>query len=335
MKNEITRGIFFGMFLALVLLTGVLFWLRANNTEKNFNAPEAVAQTNKNNRRVEAIGDNVNETNVVKILLVGDMMFDRYIRQVSERKGLNIIFQPMEKFLPSFDLVVGNLEGPITANPSISVNTALGEKNNYVFTFPSNVANELYAKNIRLVNIGNNHIKNFGDRGIEETKSNLNQAKVNYFGAPDTKNNFFITETKGIKVAFINYNQFVAGGETITLGNLQNIRANRPDYIIVYTHWDKEYSEVPMEKNRELARKFIDSGANIVIGTHPHVVGTQEEYRGKKIYYSIGNFIFDQYFSEKTRRGLAIELTLGQSGNISIRELPVTMQTNGQTTIDF
>jgi poly-gamma-glutamate synthesis protein (capsule biosynthesis protein) len=98
----------------------------------------------------------------------------------------------------------------------------------------------------------------------------------------------------------------------------------------VYSHWGDEYVTAnAMQKS--LARRFIDAGAEIVIGAHPHVVQEHELYAGKHIYYSLGNFIFDQYFNEQVRRGLMLELALDASGIADIREIPTYLERDRRT----
>ena len=116
------------------------------------------------------------------VLFAGDMMFDRTIRTTTDEKGGDYIFSCIGPILRDADFVVANLEGPITSTSSVSVGSIVGGKNNYTFTFPVLTARLLYEHNIRIVNIGNNHILNFGTWGLEETKRYLDAAGVGYFG---------------------------------------------------------------------------------------------------------------------------------------------------------
>ncbi len=122
----------------------------------------------------------------IKILFAGDLMFDLGIRYYAEKGGGNdFIFEKILNLLFNNDLAVVNLEGPITGEKSVSSGTAPGSTNNYFFTFDPSVAKTLSEKNIKLVNLGNNHILNFGSRGLESTKKYLDESSVDYFGAPN------------------------------------------------------------------------------------------------------------------------------------------------------
>lgn len=262
-----------------------------------------------------------------EILFVGDLMFDRGIRYYAEKNGGNdFIFSKISDFLKSNDLVVANLEGTITKNQSVSAGTAPGSTNNYYFTFDPSVAKTLYDNNIKMVSLGNNHILNFGEAGLVETKKYLDIAKVGYFGAPDYPKSTQAT-INGIKITFINYNEFA---DSNTIEDIKKAR-NFSDIIIVYAHWGVEYQKNPTEGQINLAHQFIDEGADLVIGSHPHVIQTTEVYKNKKIYYSLGNFIFDQYFSEDVRNGMGVVVKISANKKLSFTEYNFYLASQGQT----
>jgi poly-gamma-glutamate synthesis protein (capsule biosynthesis protein) len=268
----------------------------------------------------------------VKILFVGDLMFDRYIRQVAERRGRDFVFAGVKKMLAENNLVVGNLEGPITDSPSVSVASAMGEKNNYIFTFPSQTSADLGQNNIRLVNLGNNHILNFGETGLAQTKAYLQASGIDFFGDPSAGKRLATWKKGGVKVVFVSYNQFEFDAVNQTLCDIEAAKQLQDDKIILYTHWGKEYANAPEEKIQALAHQFVDAGADLIIGSHPHVTQGKEEYQGKLIYYSLGNFIFDQYFSPETQKGLAVQIAIDPATKkMTAQEFPVVMNHSGQT----
>lgn len=275
-----------------------------------------------------------------KILFVGDMMFDRYIRKVGYEKGGDFIFScaNLSGFLKGFSLVVGNLEGPITENASRSMFTEPGSDNNFVFTFPTNTAGLLAEKNIKLVNLGNNHMGNFGQEGISSTKKYLDKAGVNYFDSEK----IYHTEFANVKISFISYNEFslLAGG---TGGDSAQKVAQKvfdekakKQTVIVYAHWGDEYSEVPT-RIKETATLFAKNGADFIIGSHPHIILPSEKIpstsSGQKettVYYSLGNFIFDQYWNKEVSTGLVLELDV-KGDDLKIIEHKVSLNRDGRT----
>jgi poly-gamma-glutamate synthesis protein (capsule biosynthesis protein) len=86
--------------------------------------------------------------------------------------------------------------------------------------------------------------------------------------------------------------------------------------LIVTFHWGEEYQSKSSLLQRELAHSVIDSGADLIVGSHPHVVQEIENYQGKLIFYSLGNFIFDQSFSKETQQGFALGVELYEQENI-------------------
>ena len=267
------------------------------------------------------------------ILFGGDMMFDRSVRRVADEKGGDFILSCIDSVLQGADLVVANLEGPITEHASVSATSTPGDEFNYTFTFPPATAELLYAHNIRVVNVGNNHILNFGRTGLASTLEFLHNADVAYFGDP-VHSGIAIGAIRGIPLEFINYNEFAPNGPaqaaSTTIAQIQKARAG--GYIpIVYTHWGIEYATTSSAYSRELAHSFVDAGAEIVIGSHPHVVEEHEMYRGKNIYYSLGNFIFDQYWNDDVRNGLLVRVEFSASGVQSVQEIPIRLEQDRRT----
>lgn len=263
----------------------------------------------------------------VEVLVAGDMMFDRSVRAAMRTHGGDFIFSCISDTLKQADLVVANLEGPITDNASMSEGSVPDTPANYTFTFAPEVAPLLFAHNIRLVNLGNNHILNFGVAGEDATKEYLRAAGVDYFG--DTqKQTVAYVEKEGVRIAFINYNEFAPGGwrgsASTTLAQITEARA-QGFLPVVYTHWGDEYKTIAPERLQILARQFVDVGAEMVIGSHPHVVEQSELYSGKYIYYSLGNFVFDQYFLPEVQRGLLLSVTFTPQGVLSVTEIKTVL----------
>lgn len=269
----------------------------------------------------------------VSILFGGDMMFDRYIRTVMRKRGTDYPLSPLKNTLAEADLVVANLEGPITDQSSVSETSVIGARDNYFFTFDTHVAEMLKRFHVNAVNIGNNHILNFKEEGVRQTKQALDWSQVEYFGSPLAGDNrILVREIKGARIALVNYNQFVFQGKEKALADIESAK-NQADVVVLYTHWGTEY--VPATaKVKELARVFIDAGADVIIGSHPHVVQEHEVYHGKTIYYSLGNLVFDQYEEESTQQGLLVKMTIdAETRALNFKEIPVLLRRTGETVL--
>lgn len=239
------------------------------------------------------------QNEVVTILLVGDMMFDRHVRKLMDTHGIDY---PFEKIHFDADIIVGNLEGTITENQSIAKNDVLK------FTFDPKVADLLKKNNFTAVSLANNHTRDFGYKGYTTTIDYLKKANIGYFGDwENAENHSFVIEKKGKKIEFIGFNEFAYRNFEKVLAIVASSTA---DYTIVFPHWGVEYEKQPSTLQKTWAHKFIDAGADAVIGAHPHIVQTTETYKDKPIVYSMGNFIFDQYANDELKSGLMVKITL-------------------------
>lgn len=255
------------------------------------------------------------------MLAVGDIMLDRYVRTTMKTKGMDYPFAAIKPTLAGHDVVVGNLEGPFTSHPSVATETHL------IFTFDPAVAPILATVGFTDVSLANNHTLNFGQSGLDQTRQVLTSAGIKYFGDPRNKNWFgYIQEVAGRTIAFVGYVGLTKGLDGI-LSEIKDLR-QRADVVIVMAHWGNEYQLNFNNRQQSDAHAMIDAGADLVLGAHPHVVQPFEVYKDKFIAYSLGNFLFDQYFSSDTLEGLMLQLNFSPS-QLSIDLIP-TVTERGQ-----
>ncbi|MBP6974784.1 MAG: CapA family protein [Candidatus Pacebacteria bacterium] len=260
-----------------------------------------------------------------KILILGDMMFDRTVRSKINTYGFEYVFGPATTTFANYDLVVANLEGPISTHKSKTILDNNKSISGFQFTFATGTARALKNAGIDVVSLANNHTDNFGQDGLNQTRQFLDNEGIQYFGSP--QNNTAIATSTCIAmsatgtskdsasklcIGFIGWHEF---GSKNHQNILNEIAALRPkvDYLIVFPHWGEEYKKTPHIEQVRLARVWTDAGADAVIGAHPHVVQqivrrTTTDGRVVPIFYSLGNFIFDQYFSFDTTHGIAVEI---------------------------
>jgi poly-gamma-glutamate capsule biosynthesis protein CapA/YwtB (metallophosphatase superfamily) len=240
----------------------------------------------------------------VTVLFVGDLMLDRGVaRRARDLVQPTDIVADMRPLVAQADLMVLNLEGTITFNESIAArdNTILR------FTFAPALAQAvLGALGADAVSLANNHALDFYASGYDETLSYLERWGVAHFGHPLNARDLSTALTaRGARVCLVGYHELY---DPSTAAVLEEIVRVRPacDYLVVMAHWGIEYEHEPTEAQVVEAHAFVDAGADLVVGAHPHVVQSHEVYRGKAIFYSLGNFVFDQDFSIDTTRGLAL-----------------------------
>ena len=270
----------------------------------------------------------------LSVLMVGDIMTDRYIRKQINREGnaenfVQNYLNNLSEVNKNYDYVVANLEGPITESKSKSLNDDGTYGKDLLFTFPTSTTEILKLLNIKIVSLANNHTDNFYRAGYESTQKFLKEANIKYFGNPynanlDSDENLSeIFCQKEICVAYIGYNQFTKNNssgliikEIERLKNLNKedklgegeLENSSVDFIIIMPHWGEEYEKQANQNQEKLAKEWIDAGADAVIGAHPHVIQNSDVYKGKYIYYSLGNYIFDQWFTSDVQNGLGVNI---------------------------
>jgi poly-gamma-glutamate synthesis protein (capsule biosynthesis protein) len=276
----------------------------------------------------------------IKMLILGDMMFDRGVRSKINTLGFAEIFGPATTTFAKYDLVVANLEGPISTYTSKTILDNNKSIPGFQFTFATGTAKALKDAGIDIVSLANNHTDNFGQDGLKQTRKLLDEAGVQYFGSPQNinQNNSGISTSTclavknsstqddanqdnamnvdDICVGFIGWHEFGSKNHQEILKEIARLRP-LVDYLVVFPHWGEEYKKTPHIEQVRLARVWTDAGADAVIGAHPHVIQqitrrTTTDGRTVPIFYSLGNFIFDQYFSFDTTHGIAVEIEFPQ-----------------------
>jgi poly-gamma-glutamate synthesis protein (capsule biosynthesis protein) len=259
-----------------------------------------------------AFGEKKNEETFSKgvktILFVGDIMLDRGVEYLMKQNSIYYPFRKISQFLRGIDIVFANLEGPVVKNPPEFSDNSLK------FAFSPEIIEGVFWSNFNLFSLANNHTLDMGKEGLKETKDWLKKYQINFVGNPltsssDNPDSFFSRDN----ITFLAFNRifpFIAKEDKI-IKIIKKAKSLKPDnFLILSLHWGKEYKLTNSPAQQSLAHKIIEAGADLIIGHHPHVVQNIEKYQGKLIFYSLGNFIFDQYFSKETQQGLTVGLEI-------------------------
>lgn len=190
--------------------------------------------------------------------------------------GLNDIFK-------NDDLTTVNLETTLT-----TANKKAEKK--FRFKGDPSYTEILTLGGIEAVNLANNHIHDYLEQGYQDTIANLKKRNIGYFGYEHK----YLTTVKDIKIGALGYEGWNDTTEirSQVSQDIQKLREQGAQIILVHFHWGIEREYVPTEEQKSLARSTIDAGADLILGHHPHVVQGIEEYNGKFIVYSLGNFMF-------------------------------------------
>jgi len=323
----------------------LIFSDNTNNIEGNITNPTNLTNNNRTNRDGGGIYTNnlpANQKQTVHFLFFGDIMLDRHVGERIEANGFDYLFDDLTATttpeemsgkrmdFTGYDIVSANLEGAVTDNGAHYAPVMA-----YDFAFSPDLVGELEKYNFNFFNIANNHLSDQGERGIIETRKNLDNLGFAYAGCRDAETgecSSRVIEAGGKKIGMAGFSMVYHMLGTEAAAGIVDGLASTTDAVIVNIHWGREYEHEFDKAQRETAHTLIDAGADIVIGHHPHVVEGMEIYHGKPIFYSLGNFIFDQYFSADTQEGLAIGADL-DAGGVAITLMPFTSK-NGRPRLE-
>jgi len=281
------------------------------------------------------------ENETITIILVGDIMLDRGVEYMIKTEGKGDFRFPFLKIadeLQKADILFGNLEGPISDK---------GTKVGSIYSFrndPKSIEGLTFA-GFDVISLANNHVFDYGREALEDTLLRLKTAGIDYLGAGFNEKEAYspiIKELNDTKIAFLAYTNlgpetWKAGEENsgiawISENNLETIKRDiekvkkESDILIVSLHSGEEYQKTPTQFQIEFSRAFIDAGADLVIGHHPHIIQPNEKYKDGWIFYSLGNFVFDQNFSEETMRGQILKVLI-ENGKIK-EVVPINIKIN-------
>lgn len=279
----------------------------------------------------------------IKIIFAGDIMLSRGIgAQMAKNDDWKYPFLNIADFLKSTDMTFANLEGPISSR-GVNVGS--------IYSFradPKSVEGLVYS-GIDVVSFANNHVWDYGREAFEDTLLILDENGINHIGAGDTYGTAHtpvVKEINGTKIAFLGYTNLlppflgkmdaspaVAFPDKEQMAKDIQTAKSLADIVVVSFHWGDEYKTHHNQLQEDLGHAAIDAGADFVVGHHPHVAEDVEMYNGKYIAYSLGNFVFDQNFSEDTSWGLLLILAIKDKKIIDLKQQKVVFNSTFQPSL--
>jgi poly-gamma-glutamate synthesis protein (capsule biosynthesis protein) len=258
----------------------------------------------------------------VTVLATGDMMFDRAVRAYTALHGVDYPFALLrgveDRFFRGVDIITGNLEGAIAARRA-------PEKEND-FAFDASIADLLGRMRFTVVNLANNHTLDQGRLGVAETQRALAAVGIGSVGDQVFDDvPAWTTTIRGRKVAMLGFNMTDHPVHETEAEAAVRGAAKAHDVVLVQVHWGAEYHANPTGAQRAFGRQLVEWGATAVIGTHPHVIEGMEVWKGRPIFWSLGNTVFDQDWSEETRQGMVLGLAIGER-SITTYLLPIRLE---------
>lgn len=277
------------------------------------------------------------ESPTITLSFVGDIMLSRGVASVLDQEGLDYPYEQVRSIFLEDDFTLGNLECPLTdrMNP-------VNKPQKYIFKASMENADALYRNGFDCINLCNNHSTDYRSGGLEDTINALTNAGIGVLGAAKSgsEDMSYVFEKNGIKVGILAFTPLPTegffyddskacisyAGELKLDKVAEKIEALECDYKIVYFHFGVEFVPEHSDEQEKYAHLAIDHGADFVVGAHPHVIQDNEIYKGKPIYYSIGNFVFDHQIPKRTDETMILQLVLSKEGLIETREIPAKIK---------
>lgn len=277
-------------------------------------------------------------SNNVTLVAVGDIMLGRYVNvQIQRQKDWRYPFLKTASFTSDADITFGNLEAPI-------VESCPTRSDGMIFCARPESIEGLKFAGFDILSLANNHTLNYGQKGLDQTQKFLSSSNILYSPLTSSNNQdnkitkYQVNNTTFGFLSFdlVTYPQqltFTHDREQMSIIELITSAAKDSDILVVSLHWGNEYQKQPTKSQVELARQIIDNGAKIIIGHHPHVTQPVEKYKDGLIFYSLGNFVFDQPWSEETKKGAIAKIVFEGKEIKSYELIPIYIENSSQPKI--
>jgi len=305
-------------------------------------SPDASVKTKEENERETVVSVSDKKEEMIRLGFVGDMMFDRGVESHILRYGggnPDFSFENIQTYLNTFDVLFGNLEGPVS-------DQGTDQGSVYSFRMLPAVIPALARAGFSVVSVANNHIGDFGTEAMVDTFHRLDNVSIVHSGGGKTSAQAYdpkVITVGDTRISFLAFSEFgknyleaqgdkpgiaVISPEAL-LSGITRARAIS-DVIVVSFHFGDEYEPRQNNYQEEVAHAAIDLGADLVVGHHPHVVEPLERYKEGYIAYSLGNFIFDQNFSSETMEGAVLEVLLRDARIAGAKLIPIRINAHFQ-----
>lgn len=246
------------------------------------------------------------QDNTVHLLFAGDVLLSDHVLNAYNKAGdiSGVLDSELRRVIGESDIFMVNQEFPFSNR-----GTAAPDKQ-FTFRLPTEKVSMFGEMGIDIVTLANNHALDFGTDALVDTLDTLDGAGIPHVGAGrnlDEAKEPVLLAVKGKTIGFLGASRVIPEGSwnatstrpgmlttydpAALVAEIKKLR-ERCDYLVVYVHWGIERDERPQEYQRALGQQYIDAGADLVIGSHPHVLQGLEYYKGKPIVYSLGNFVF-------------------------------------------
>ena len=273
-----------------------------------------------------------------RLIFAGDVMFSRAVRrEILGRHDSSMPFRKIAPLLSAADIIFVNLESPFSDEGPY-------HDGGLIFHAAPEMIQGLQLAGVNVASTANNHARDCGPHGVEFTLKWLRSHGIRPVGSAETEkavHEGVVFARNGVRFGFLGYTfdqkngnwndidpRIALADPAVVVKDVADLK-KRCDVVIVSMHNGIEYQPKPSEAQITFAHAAIDAGAKLVIGHHPHVVQPNESYHGGLIYYSLGNFVFDQYQREATQHGEVVEISFLGQDIVNTRAMNVKITPSG------
>lgn len=346
-----TKAILISVGALILVAAALIFWVMAGTKEEkkevSVKAEEAQEELleqkketeeekNSVSEEVEEVQEEIPEEETAKeitMVFSGDILLSSYVLNNYENRGIDgVVSEELLREMQNADLTMVNEEFPFSARGTQA------QDKQFTFRVDPSYVKILQEMGIDVVTLANNHALDYGTEALSDSFQTLDDAGIAYVGAGDSRERAaeaYITELGGKTFGFLAASRVIPEvswnidnqqpGMLCTYDSTALCEAIKKakencDYVAVYVHWGIERENMPQDYQRQLGKAYIDAGADIVIGSHPHVLQGIEYYNGKPIVYSLGNYIFNQSI-EKT---MLLKVTVSPENETMLQIIPAS-----------
>ncbi|MEX2415616.1 MAG: CapA family protein [Paenibacillaceae bacterium] len=284
--------------------------------------------------KLEPVEPNQEPSEQINLAFVGDIMLSANVERLLKKNGYDYPYLHIASILQEADIAAGNMENPITDQ---------GEPadKSFVFRTSPEAVPEMVKSGFDIFNLANNHMLDYGLVGLQDTIRLLSEAGLYGVGAGMNQEEAYqpvVIEKNGVRVAYLGLSKVVPDvswkadknipGVAETYNYTRPIKAieaakEMSDMVVVIVHWGIEGAIEPLITDKALAHRYIDAGADLVIGSHSHVLQGIESYKGKWIAYSLGNFIFTTSGKSGTNETAIVQASCTKLGDCELNVVPI------------
>ncbi len=273
-----------------------------------------------------------------RLIFTGDVMFSRGVRREILNSGDPAMpFRKLAPLLAASDITFINLESPFSDEGPY-------HEGGLIFHAAPNMVAGLSLAGITIASTANNHARDCGSHGVDFTLSWLRANRIEPLGSAESESKVHsgvVLIRHGVRFGFLGYTFDQSNGNwkdsdlRIAMADPEAVRRDvadlkkRADVVIVSMHNGIEYQPKPSQAQIAFAHAAVDAGAKLVIGHHPHVIQPSETYRNGLIFYSLGNFIFDQYQRKETQHGEVVQVSFLGRNVLDTHVMPVRITPTG------